>query len=148
MNAKLIEGLKAVRDGIDLILASENVEVSTPAETPVTKGKTATPVETKEAPVVETTAPAVGDATREQLDSMTYNNLKKFAKDREFPQSEIVMTSLLVCSVKLMRPLKRTKLLLKRRSQRNSARKLLLKSKSLKRRPTPFMLKSLKPLRT
>lgn len=83
MNAKFIEGLKAVRDGIDLILASENVEVSTPAETPVIKGKTATPVEaTKEAPVVETTAPAVGDATREQLDSMTYNNLKKFAKDR------------------------------------------------------------------
>lgn len=79
MNAKIIEGLKAVRDGIDLIIANADVEVNaTPAETPVTKVKNVPAVEEKETPVES----AVGEVTREQLDGMTYNNLKKFVKDR------------------------------------------------------------------
>jgi hypothetical protein len=79
MNAKIIEGLKAVRDGIDLIIANADVEVNaTPAETLVTKVKNVPAVEEKETPVES----AVGEVTREQLDGMTYNNLKKFAKDR------------------------------------------------------------------
>ena len=81
MNAKIIEGLKAVRDGINLIIEGyetipteepkEAVEtVETVVETPDTEEKT-----------VEETAPAKGNLTREQLDGMTYNNIKKLAKE-------------------------------------------------------------------
>ena len=87
MNAKIIEGLKAVRDGIDLILEGY-VPTTIPAEEPTAKK---TPeVETKQetpkvesAPAEETVAPAPvkGNLTREQLDGMTYNNIKKLAKE-------------------------------------------------------------------
>lgn len=83
MNAKIIEGLKAVRGGIDLILEGyeEDKIVSTSAkevapvkaeqkEEPKTEAK-------KEAPVVASDK----TYTREQLDGMTYNNIKKLAKD-------------------------------------------------------------------
>lgn len=83
MNAKIIEGLKAVRGGIDLILEGyeEDKIVSTsakevasvkaePKEEPKTEAK-------KEAPVVASDK----TYTREQLDGMTYNNIKKLAKD-------------------------------------------------------------------
>lgn len=91
MNAKIIEGLKAVRGGIDLILEGyadeQSVEtVSTPTQNEVesksvqrrkavqaeeTVAKAPTATEVKEVPAV----------TREQLDGMTYNNIKKLAKD-------------------------------------------------------------------
>lgn len=91
MNAKIIEGLKAVRGGIDLILEGyadeQSVEtVSTPTQNEVesksmqrrkaiqaeeTVAEAPTANEVKEVPVV----------TREQLDGMTYNNIKKLAKD-------------------------------------------------------------------
>lgn len=91
MNAKIIEGLKAVRGGIDLILEGyadeQSVEtVSTPTQNEVesksvqrrkaiqaeeTVAEAPTAKEVKEVPAV----------TREQLDGMTYNNIKKLAKD-------------------------------------------------------------------
>lgn len=91
MNAKIIEGLKAVRGGIDLILEGyadeQSVEtVSTPTQNEVesksvqrrkavqaeeTVAEAPTANEVKEVPAV----------TREQLDGMTYNNIKKLAKD-------------------------------------------------------------------
>ena len=90
MNAKIIEGLKAVRGGIDLILEGyadeQSVEtVSTPTQNEVesksvqrrkaiqaeeTVAEAPTANEVKEVPAV----------TREQLDGMTYNNIKKLAK--------------------------------------------------------------------
>lgn len=90
MNAKIIEGLKVVREGIDLILAGYAEE-----QTPVTDGATTTP--TQEAPksksvqrreeiqsaetTVAETPNTQGTITREQLDGMTYNNIKKLAKE-------------------------------------------------------------------
>ena len=79
MNAKIIEGLKAVRGGIDLILEGyadeKSVEtVPTPTQNEVeskTVAEAPTANEVKEVPAV----------TREQLDGMTYNNIKKLAKD-------------------------------------------------------------------
>lgn len=91
MNAKIIEGLKAVRGGIDLILEGYADEqsvgaVSTPTQNEVesksvqrrkaiqaeeTVAEAPTANEVKEVPAV----------TREQLDGMTYNNIKKLAKD-------------------------------------------------------------------
>ena len=101
MNAKIIEGLIAVRDGINLILEgcekttpdTAEVEVAPKVEEPksksvarreaIQKEARAEVVEetpaVEEAPVVEeTTAPTV---TREQLEGMTYNNIKKLAKE-------------------------------------------------------------------
>lgn len=83
MNAKIIEGLKAVRDGIDLILegyektvvSAEPIEENTEVETNVTPEVEAVPEE-KTAP-----APVKGNLTREQLEGMTYNNIKKLAKE-------------------------------------------------------------------
>ena len=81
MNAKIIEGLKAVRDGIDLILegyektvvSAEPIEENTEVETNVTPEVEAVPE--------EKTAPVKGNLTREQLEGMTYNNIKKLAKE-------------------------------------------------------------------
>lgn len=78
MNAKTIEGLKALRKGIDLILegCAEMSGNDVSADKPNTKVEPAK-TETVEAPkVVETS-----DLTREQLEGMTYNNLKKLAKE-------------------------------------------------------------------
>lgn len=82
MNAKIIEGLIAVRKGIDLILEGYSV-----AETPAEPTEKTTEVKTeKDTPKVEAvpeekTAPSNGSFTREQLDGMTYNNIKKLAKE-------------------------------------------------------------------
>ena len=91
MNAKIIEGLKAVRGGIDLILEGyadeQSVEtVSTPTQNEVdSKSVQGHKVVQAEETVAE--APTVNEVkevpavTREQLDGMTYNNIKKLAKD-------------------------------------------------------------------
>lgn len=83
MNAKIIEGLKAVREGIDLILdgyaltdVANKVAVSTPKQKEeAVESKVAEAPTTNEAGVTPKTI------TREQLDGMTYNNIKKLAKE-------------------------------------------------------------------
>ena len=87
MNAKIIEGLKAVRDGIELIIAGcVDTPVESVATTPNTEVESKSAQRRKEIqsqPVAEeTTTPEVkGNLTREQLDGMTYNNIKKLAKE-------------------------------------------------------------------
>ena len=105
MNAKIIEGLKAVRDGIDLILEGYSEEQTLVAEevvtTPTQEVKKSKSQQRREEiqsaeVVTETTevaepvaeeAPATNEnkvaptVTREQLDGMTYNNIKKLAKE-------------------------------------------------------------------
>ena len=80
MNAKIIEGLIAVRNGIDLIL-----EGYQPSVIPNDSVKTPEVDETADVPKTETTvdktAEVKGSFTREQLDGMTYNNIKKLAKE-------------------------------------------------------------------
>ena len=105
MNAKIIEGLKAVREGIDLILEGY-AEEQTPvveevATTPVQEVKKSKSQQRREeiqsaeiAPETVESAEPVAEApetpveveapktvTREQLDGMTYNNIKKLAKE-------------------------------------------------------------------
>ena len=88
MNAKIIEGLIAVRDGINLILEGcEKTEPTTDKEV-----ITESVAEVAEAPVSapvaeekETTNTVKGNLTREQLDGMTYNNIKKLAKELGIP---------------------------------------------------------------
>lgn len=89
MNAKTIEGLKAIRNGIDLILSSEDVstaeefEQMTMEETVEPVKKTRKTKKTEEAPAPVGTEASEG-ITREKLDSMTYNNIKKYAKEHGF----------------------------------------------------------------
>ena len=90
MNAKIIEGLKAIRGGIDLILSSYedtlgiNESVSTPTQE-VKKSKSeqrreeTQSVESVASSTKEEVAPKT--ITREQLEGMTYNNIKKLAKE-------------------------------------------------------------------
>lgn len=91
MNAKIIEGLKAVRGGIDLILEGyadeQSVEtVSTPTQNEV-ESKSVQRRKAIQAEETVTEAPTANEVkgvpavTREQLDGMTYNNIKKLAKD-------------------------------------------------------------------
>lgn len=91
MNAKIIEGLKAVRGGIDLILEGyadeQSVEtVSTPTQNEV-ESKSAQRRKAVQAEETVAEAPTANEVkevpavTREQLDGMTYNNIKKLAKD-------------------------------------------------------------------
>lgn len=78
MKAEVLKGLMMMREGLDMIINSANEGVN---EAPIT----AKPVPTVEAKVEETEvkAPTVvkGNLTREQLDGMTYNDLKKLAKE-------------------------------------------------------------------
>lgn len=85
MNAKTIEGLKAIRNGIDLILEGYAEDTIIPAEstekkTPVVETKTETP-KVEAVPEETATTSVKGNLTREQLDGMTYNNIKKLAKE-------------------------------------------------------------------
>lgn len=79
MNAKIIEGLKAVRGGIDLILEGMTsdtcVNEVAPQKAEAKTTPKAEPVATNEGATITATF------TREQLDGMTYNNIKKLAKD-------------------------------------------------------------------
>ena len=85
MNAKIIEGLKAVRDGIDLIIDSyvegsvstqEEKSDSVQRQKETKSSDTATKVPTNTTEEVSSKT-----VTREQLDGMTYNNIKKLAKE-------------------------------------------------------------------
>lgn len=84
MNAKMIEGLIAIRNGIDLVLESQKTVDTISAENKVAPKKVQetkkveAPVEEVEEVEVET---VTGTISKEQLDAMTYNDLKKFAKE-------------------------------------------------------------------
>ena len=86
MNAKVIEGLKAVREGIDLILEGYAEAVPTIAKTeeeapaPV-KSKSVQRREEAQSEAVAEEVKVENNLTREQLDGMTYNNIKKLAKE-------------------------------------------------------------------
>lgn len=84
MNAKTIDALKAIRDSIDAIIESESAQVNTtPTETEVcestpvkkTRGRTAS----RKASTTDS-SDSGSSYTQEQLDSMTYNDLKSLAK--------------------------------------------------------------------
>ena len=91
MNAKIIEGLKAVREGIDLILEGCAVtEAPTPMQEEVVESNSVKRRKEVQSEAVKTpaTEPAndkdegvANTVTREQLDGMTYNNIKKLAKE-------------------------------------------------------------------
>ena len=70
MNAKIIEGLKSIDEGIRLILSE-----CTESESPKASNKS---VEVEQTPDEK----AIVELTREQLEGMTYNNIKKLAKER------------------------------------------------------------------
>lgn len=77
MKAEVLKGLKMMREGLDLIISSadESANVAPKADTvPKAEAK----AETKE---VEAPTVGSGNLTREQLDGMTYNDLKKLAKE-------------------------------------------------------------------
>lgn len=79
MKAEVLKGLMMMREGLDMIINSADEGVN---EAPTT----AKPVPTKAEKNVEekeVEAPTVvkGHLSREQLDSMTYNDLKKLAKE-------------------------------------------------------------------
>lgn len=79
MKAEVLKGLMMMREGLDMIINSADEGVN---EAPTT----AKPVPTKAESNVEekeVEAPTVvkGNLSREQLDSMTYNDLKKLAKE-------------------------------------------------------------------
>lgn len=92
MNAKIIVALEGIRDNLDVIIK----ELGTPVNVSVTEveskveEKTEAPVETapmsrKEKEASETMPDVTGTLTEEQLNSLSYNNLKKLAKDLGIP---------------------------------------------------------------
>lgn len=84
MNAKTIEGLKMIEEGLKTVINSLEGEKISSAETKATEKKTSPVVTPDEAPVSES-VPVTGNLTREQLDGMSYNNLKKLCKDLGIP---------------------------------------------------------------
>ena len=100
MNAKMIEALKGIRDNFNILIEefendskdanvpvvsedlSTPVEVTTPAEvvTPAPTGKTR-----KEREASEKIPNPNDELTQEQLDGLSYNNLKRLAKEMGIP---------------------------------------------------------------
>lgn len=88
MNAKIIDAVKGVRDSLNVLIAElENQPVAN-AE-PVVEAKTEIPAEApksrKEREASETLPDTTGTLTEEQLNSLSYNNLKKLAKEMGIP---------------------------------------------------------------
>lgn len=79
MNAKTIEGLKMIEEGLRAVINSLESETHS-AETKATSKETYPVVKSDKVPESEN-VPVTGNFTREQLDSMSYNNLKKLCKD-------------------------------------------------------------------
>lgn len=97
MNAKMIEALESIRNGLDLFIGEAKAQLNSPVEV-VTQPDEARPVvEVKDAlkPATTTrkereaseTLPEVvsGSFTEEQLNALSYNNLKKLAKEIGVP---------------------------------------------------------------
>ena len=80
MNKNLIEGLKSIQAGINLIL--ENAEVvETTTEVAIAKPATAKVASKPATKVAETKTTAEVKYTAESLEGMTYNDIKKLAKE-------------------------------------------------------------------
>lgn len=79
MKAEVLKGLMMMREGLDMIINSADEVVN---DAPETAKSVPTKAE-KNVEEKEVKAPTVvkGNLTREQLDSMTYNDLKKLAKE-------------------------------------------------------------------
>ena len=77
MNKSIIKGLEMIKDGIELILKSEEVEVDTAVtkSAPEKTAKVSKSVSAKSADEVSS------EYTKEELDGMSYNDLKKLAKE-------------------------------------------------------------------
>ena len=85
MNAKMIEALKGIRDNLSVIIdeAENTGSVVTKAEKVVAPKETETvaPKSRKEREASEELPDVTGNLTEEQLNSLSYNNLKKLAKE-------------------------------------------------------------------
>lgn len=83
MNAKMIEAMKGIRDNLSIII--DEMENDSPKTAKVTAETTETPVTTtksrKEREASETIPDATEGLTQEQLDGLSYNNLKRLAKE-------------------------------------------------------------------
>lgn len=77
MNKSIIKGLEMIKDGIELILKSEEVE----ADTAVTKSAPEKTVKVSESVSAKSADNASSEYTKEELDGMSYNDLKKLAKE-------------------------------------------------------------------
>ena len=98
MNAKIIEAVKGIRDNLNIIIEEMENEGVTVVEEKVAP-KNEVPVETKETTPAPTTAPksrkereaseklpdASNGLTEEQLNGLSYNNLKRLAKEMGIP---------------------------------------------------------------
>lgn len=96
MNAKIIEAVKGIRDNLNIIIDEmENRAVAVaepevapknevPAEIPAVEETTA-PKSRKEREASEKLPDVTGNLTEEQLNSLSYNNLKKLAKEMGIP---------------------------------------------------------------
>lgn len=83
MNTKVIEGLRAMSEGFNLLIEGLSESVA-PISTAVSEGVVEKPKKSKKSePVkeVETETEATSEYTEEELNSMSYNELKKLAKE-------------------------------------------------------------------
>ena len=77
MKAEVLKGLKMMREGLDIIINSADESVNESQKADVVP-KAEAKAEAKE---VEAPTSIKGNLSREQLDGMTYNDLKKLAKE-------------------------------------------------------------------
>ena len=93
MNAKIIEAVKGIRDNLNTIIEEmENQSVTVAEEkvapkkeVPVETKDTTAPKSRKEKEASETLPDASSGLTQEQLDGLSYNNLKRLAKEMGIP---------------------------------------------------------------
>ena len=78
MKAEVLKGLMMMREGLDLIINSANEGVN---EAPKTVAKPDPTAEAKEEETVVKAPTIKGNLSRDDLDGMTYNDLKKLAKE-------------------------------------------------------------------
>ena len=90
MNAKMIDALKGIRDNLSILIdemdntetvtAETNADVEVPTETPAT-----TKTSRKDREANEKLPNPNDELTQEQLDGLSYNNLKRLAKEMGIP---------------------------------------------------------------
>lgn len=80
MNENTIKGLEMIKEGIELILNSVNAITEKAENTKSEKTETKKSAKTSKT-AEKSKAESTGDYTKEELDEMTYNDLKKLAKE-------------------------------------------------------------------
>lgn len=91
MNAKMIGALKGIRDNLTILIDEVESSSTTPVtaepkeETPATPATTTTPMTRKEREASEKLPDADNGLTVEQLNGLSYNNLKRLAKEMGIP---------------------------------------------------------------